>query len=132
MDDGGRSPRPIGTSVPMTFRTMCFRNPVASMRYTRSGPSAPSPLASPRRALEIGRDAAHADGRDLAARVHAGVRPPGAAHPHGLAEYRRERLLQHLLHRGSAGLDLPAVVCRSLVLDGEPELHVRGDRAPGP
>jgi hypothetical protein len=55
--------------------------------------------------------------------MHAGVGAAGAADAHRLAERGRERALEDGLDRRVAGLALPALVRRPLVLDRQPELH---------
>ena len=56
----------------------------------------------------------------LAVGVHAGVGAAGAAHEHGLAGHRRERVLERLLHRPLPGLALPAGEVGAVVLDDDP------------
>src|SRR5205814_2547938 len=67
--------------------------------------------------------AGHLHRGHLAAGVHPGVGAASAARAHRLAERGRERALERILHRGAAGLHLPALVASALVLDDQPELH---------
>ena len=63
-------------------------------------------------------------------RMDPGVGPPGGVERHPLAEHRKRRLLDRLLHARAVGLALEPHERRAIVLEGEGEAGQRTARPP--
>ena len=64
---------------------------------------------------------------DLPQRMHARVGAPRPCHTDGLSQKCQNRSFENRLDGFAVGLDLPAVVIRPIVFDGEFDIH--GERA---
>ena len=93
---------------------------VGDLRAVDDGDRVGLEMEVERRAHRVGRPVAdQLEVRDLAQRMHAGIRAAGAAHRHGLARQLVDGLGEAALHGGAGGLDLPADERRAVVFDGD-------------